>query len=153
MEPQIVEKGAFSVVGLKLRCGMEQPNDFPRLWGQIFERMGEVRGIVENGVSYGVMDNYNAATGSWDYVAGFSVEADGATPEGMVKTDIPAATYAVFACTLPTIQATYDMIYQQWLPQSGYEHAPVPELERYGTTFNPDDPDSTYDIYIPVVGK
>ncbi|MDX9955812.1 MAG: GyrI-like domain-containing protein [Anaerolineae bacterium] len=153
MEPQIIQKEAFSVVGVKLHCFMGQPNDFSQLWGQLFGRMGEIENITEQGISYGVMDAYDESTGGWDYIAAFSVDAGTIAPEGMVKLDIPAATYAVFSYTMPTIQETYDMIYQQWLPQSVYEHAHTPELERYGMTFNPEDPNSQFEIYVPVTRK
>ena len=150
MEPQIIQKEAFTVVGLKLRCVMGPPSDIPQLWGQLFARMGEIQGIAEQGISYGVMDNYDEATGAWDYIAAFSVAAGSDAPADMVKLDIPAAQYAVFPCTMPTIQETYDFIYQQWLPQSEYVHAPTPEFECYGPTFNPDDPNSQFEIYVPI---
>jgi predicted transcriptional regulator YdeE len=51
---------------------------------------------------------------------------------------------------MPTIGETYDMIYKEWLPQSDYEHAYTSEYELYPPTFNPDDPDSQFEIYIPV---
>ncbi len=151
MEPQIVQKEGFTVIGLKVRCTTGQTSDIPQLWGQLFARMGEIQHIAEQGISYGLMDNYDEATSGWDYIAAFSVDADSNTPEGMVKMAIPAAQYAVFTCTMPTIQQTYDFIYQQWLPQSGYAHAPAPEFERYGMAFNPDDPNSPFEVYIPLV--
>ncbi len=62
-----------------------------------------------------------------------------------------AQTYAVFACTLPTIGEAYDMAYQQWLPQSGYRHADGAEFELYDEKFNPQDPAATLYLYIPIV--
>ncbi len=150
MEPQIVQKDGFSTIGMKSRCFMDQPNNIPQLWGELMGRMGEIEGIVEEGVSYGLMTNYDEASGGWDYIAAFSVEAAAPIPAGMEKTDIPAATYAVFTCTMPTIQETYDMIYQQWLPQSGYAHAPSPEFELYGPTFDANNPAAQFEIYIPI---
>ena len=39
-------------------------------------------------------------------------------------------------------------IYNLWLPGSGYQQAAAPYFERYPATFTPDDPASTFSIYI-----
>ena len=64
---------------------------------------------------------------------------------------MPAQTYAVFSCTIPTIRETYQDIYGIWLPTSGYVRAPGPELELYGEAFDARDPASVFDVYIPVL--
>lgn len=151
MEPKIVQKEAFTVVGLKVRCAIGQTSNIPQLWGQLMARMGKIQGLAEQGNSYGAMTNYDEAGGGWDYIAAFRVEPAAPTPAGMERVDLPAGTYAVFPCTMLTIQQTYDAIYQQWLPQSGRRHAPAPEFELYGRAFNPDDPASQFEVYIPVV--
>jgi AraC family transcriptional regulator len=46
---------------------------------------------------------------------------------------------------------TYPYIYNTWLPQSGYRHGQAPEFELYGETFDPANPASAFEIYIPVV--
>jgi hypothetical protein len=40
---------------------------------------------------------------------------------GVGPAAIPAQQYAVFACTMGTLSATYAAIYGQWLPASGYQ--------------------------------
>jgi AraC family transcriptional regulator len=52
---------------------------------------------------------------------------------------------------MPQMSETYPYIYSTWLPQSGYQHGPAPEFELYGETFDPSDPASAVEIYIPVV--
>lgn len=150
MEPKIVKKDEFNVVGVKLRCKMGETSDIPKLWGQLMGRMGDIEHLVGDGYSYGITTNYDEATDMFDYVAAFKVSKAQDAPEGMVSLAIPAQTYAVFPCTMPTIGETYDMIYKEWLPQSDYEHAYTSEYELYPPTFNPDDPDSQFEIYIPV---
>ncbi len=153
MEPKIVQREAFAVAGLELRCRMGEPDAIPQLWQRSFAHMNEIQGLTEPGISYGVMYNYDEATEAWDYLAGYAVDADAPLPEGMTRKEIPAQRYAVFTCTMPTIQETYDAIYQEWLPQSGYEHAPTPEFERYGQSFNPNDPTSQFEIFVPLQEK
>jgi AraC family transcriptional regulator len=86
-------------------------------------------------------------------MAGEEVKQVGDLPAAMTSWDIPANTYAVFETTLSTIGETFGHIYNAWLPNSGYQHAVAPHFERYGKTFNPDDPNSTFEIYIPVEKK
>jgi AraC family transcriptional regulator len=95
------------------------------------------------------MSNYDEATGEFDDVAALHVSNASDLPEGMVGVEVPAARYAVFTCTLPTLSPIYRQI-QEWLPQSEYEHAGTPEFEYYGEGFDPEDPNSPMSVYIPV---
>jgi AraC family transcriptional regulator len=149
MQPQFVTKPTFTVVGLAIHT---QPMnaDIPNLWGQFGPRMDEVPHLAEPGVSYGLMDNLDMQAGKMDYMAGEPVTHMDKLPVGMTSWQVPANTYAVFEATLPTISQTFDHIYNTWLPTSGYQQAAGPYFERYGATFNPDDPASTLSIYIPV---
>jgi AraC family transcriptional regulator len=127
--------------------------EIPNLWQQFGPRMGEVPQLAEPGVSYGLMDHFDMEAGELDYMAGEPVTQMGDPPAGMTRWDVPANTYAVFEATLPTIGQTFDYIYNTWLPTSGYQQAAGPYFERYGETFNPDDPGSKLSIYIPVEKK
>ena len=150
MQPQIVNKPAFTVVGLLINTKPRSP-EIPELWPQFGSRMGEIQHVAEPGVSYGLMRNFDHEAGKFDYMAGMAVENVVQVPAGMVRWDVPANIYAVFETTLPDIFQTFDHIYQTWLPTSGYQQAAGPEFERYGESFNPEDPASRFSIYIPVV--
>lgn len=150
MDPKIIQKDGFTVVGMKVRCKTGETSDIPQLWGQLMGRMQEIPNLVQDGNSYGVMHNYDEETEAWDYVAAFAVTDAEDVPEGMVSLEISAQTYAVFPCTMPTIEETYETIYHTWLPQSEYKHAPAPEFELYPPTYNPEVESSEFQIYIPV---
>jgi AraC family transcriptional regulator len=96
------------------------------------------------------MDNLDVQRGSLDYMAGVSVSKLEHLPDGMVSWKVPSNTYAVFETTLASIGDVFSHIYGSWLPTSGYEQLAVPYFERYGESFNPGDPSSTLEIYIPV---
>ncbi|MCB0021651.1 MAG: GyrI-like domain-containing protein [Caldilinea sp.] len=149
MEPQLVTKPAFTVVGMLLRATPMSP-EIPQLWGRFAPRMDEIPNLAEPHVSYGVMGNYDTATSQFDYLAGCSVTTVGAMPEGMSRWDVPAQIYAVFETTIPAMGQTMDAIYTHWLPTSGYRQVNSMYFERYGETFSPEDPASTLSIYIPV---
>ncbi|MFQ5595889.1 MAG: WYL domain-containing protein, partial [Anaerolineae bacterium] len=149
MESKIVSRPAFTVAGMKYR-GKPLSDEIPELWGAFMQRMGELKHVVNPTTAYGVCDNFDESTGEFDYIAAYEVDSGADVPEGMVSVDLPAQTYAVFTCTLPTIGDTFQSIYQEWLPQSGYQRAPGPEFELYDEHFDPNNPVSELYVYIPV---
>jgi AraC family transcriptional regulator len=149
MKTRIVTKPAFTVVGMKYH-GKNQNNEIPQLWRKFGPHMHEVKHILQPNVAYGVMGNYEEATGEFDYMAALEVERTADVAEGMTAWTIPAQTYAVFPCTLDTIRETYDTIYQRWLPTSGYRHADGPEFELYDERFDTTNPASMMFVYIPI---
>lgn len=151
MEPKIVTKPAFTVVGMLIHT-RPMSQEIPALWGQFGPRMGEAQHLADPGASYGLMGRYDQV-GMFDYMAGESVLEVSDLPTGMTHWDVAASTYAVFETTLPAIGETFGHIYNTWLPASGYQPAAAPVFERYGETFDPTDPTSTLSIYIPIETK
>ncbi len=149
MEPRIVSLPAFTVVGVKYR-GKNENNEIPQLWDDFGPRMGEIQHMVDKHACYGVCANADEQTHEFDYFAGFEVDSTDDIPEGMVSFDVPASTYAVFSTTLPGIGETFDHAYHSWLPKSGYQTTGGPDLELYGEEFDPGDPGSTFEIFIPI---
>ena len=151
MEPKFVSLPAFTLVGMMMR--VKPQGKVPgQLWDEFGPRMGEIRHVAGPDVAYGLTTNMDMATGEFDYMAGMQVSsADGIRiPDGMVSFNVPAQTYAVFPCTLPTLREVFDHIYGVWLPASGYARTAGPELELYGETFDPRDPAAVFEVYIPV---
>lgn len=149
MEPKIVTKPAFSVVGLKYR-GKSEQNEIPQLWGALMPRVGEIKNITNQGVCYGLGDNFDESSGEFDYVAGFEVSSTEGLPAGMVHWDVPETRYAVFTCSLSTLREIYRYAYFTWLPQSEYERGPGPDVELYDERFDAQNPASEFDILVPI---
>jgi len=152
MQPEFVTKPAFTVVGLRLHT-KPMAREIPELRGQFGPQMDAVQQVAEPGVCYGLMDQPAQAPGQLDYMAGAAVVEAVDLPAGRTSWHVPANTYAVFETTLPEIGDTFGYIYNLWLPGSGYQQAAAPHFERYPATFTPDDPASTFSIYIPVEKK
>ena len=149
MGPRIVSRPAFTVVGAKYR-GKNENDEIKQMWQDFGPRMGEIKHVVNTCICYGVCANMDEKTGEFDYVAGFEVESVAGIPEGMVSIEIPEATYATFATTLPAIGETFHNAHHKWIPHSGYRPTGGPELEQYGEEFEPQDPASTFEVYIPI---
>jgi AraC family transcriptional regulator len=149
MEPKIISRPAFTVVGLKYH-GKNENNEIPHMWGEFAPRVSEIRHMVSPHVAYGISDNMDDDSGEFDYVAGFEVGSVAEIPGGMVSWDVPENIYAVFACTLPTLHKTFHHVYETWLPNFGYQRTDGPEFELYDESFDAEDPNSEMYIYIPI---
>ena len=149
MEPKIVSRPAFTVVGMKYR-GKNENNEIPQMWQELGPRAEEIKDMVGPQVAYGISANMDMVTGEFDYTAGFEVSSAEAMPEGMVSFEVPGGKYAVFTTTLPKISETFHNAYGTWLPQAGYAPKGGPEFELYDERFDPRDPSSTFDLYIPI---
>ena len=148
-EPQLITKPAFTVVGLHLSTKPKSA-EIPALWNTFGPRIDEVPHPAEPQVSYGLMGNFSKH--AMDYMAGISVTDATDLPAGMTRWDVPENTYAVFETTLATIPQTFEHIFAEWLPGSGYRQKDDVYFEHYGETFSPDD-NPILSIYIPVAKK
>lgn len=75
-----------------------------------------------------------------------------AVPDGLVRFAVAPQTYAVFqhAGHVSRIRATYDAIWNDWLPASGLTVAQAPTLEHHCDTFDPRTGEGGVDIWIPL---
>lgn len=154
MHYKLVEMPALTVVGLPY-VGKNENQEITQLWGAFNQRSAEIRNQLPE-AAYGVCILLaDAPEGVFEYVAGFAVSVVEDLPAGMVVRQIPALTYAAFTHrgALNTLHQTYEAIYQDWLPQSGYELAAQLDMEVYDERFKDFSPDSELDLYVPVKKK
>jgi predicted transcriptional regulator YdeE/DNA-binding transcriptional MerR regulator len=148
VEPKIVHREAFTVVGMEYR-GKNEHNEIKDMWDVFAPRMGEIKHPNWQWGSYGVCRDM-PEEGGLHYLAGVEVEQVEEVPDGMTVWTVPEQTYAVFPCTLPTLHDAYRYAFEEWMPQSGYQRADGPDFELYTEEFEPDDPASTLYIYVPI---
>jgi predicted transcriptional regulator YdeE len=156
LEPRIVGKPAFTVVGLPFTGfvssspfeGSDQNNEIGKAWDEFNRRVGEIPHI--SGPVYGVCFAMPNDKEPW-YIAGIEVTRAEDVPAGMMSMTVPAQRYAVFPCTLETLGATYRYITEEWQPQSGYTHAAGPDFECYDQDFDPANPRAMkLSVYWPI---
>ncbi|HTU64354.1 MAG TPA: GyrI-like domain-containing protein [Steroidobacteraceae bacterium] len=145
----VIERPAQTVVGLQIRTKPQSP-DIPALWPKFVARLDEIPGAAEPNVSYGVMEHGDRVL---EYAAAISVTSAGKLPAGMVAIALPAGTYARWTCPLSGLGKCFGEIFNQHLPKSGYVQAMGPFFERYDEKFDPADPGSQVEIWIPVRRK
>ncbi|MEO3755143.1 AraC family transcriptional regulator [Streptomyces sp. B6B3] len=157
MRYRIVDKPAFTVVGLRARVPLvhTRPNqaiiDFVRgIEPRTLERLErlsdqEPRGIV------GVTDDGDPgfAEGSeLDYYHGVVTSA--AAPEGTTALAVPAGTWAVFTTSGPApeaIQYLYRDAFTQWFPANPYRTRPGPGILR--TRLSSDGTEADAELWLP----
>lgn len=122
---EVTQKPQLRLVGLS--CHAKAGTDeLPQLWGRLNQRQGEISppdNLREAAYGISVMGADFAETQTFDYFAGFPSDmGDDAMPEDMVSFMLPGGLYAIGLCpSLNTIEATFDDLYNRWLPESDYE--------------------------------
>jgi len=148
MDVDIVTRAEAYILGIGARINPATVN-WDDLWGRQFaSREAEIAALA---VEPGYFALY-ASTGeadTVDFVAGMASKNLGVAPEGLMLYTVPAGLYAAFPCTMATIESTWNSIYDEWLPSSGYTRDDTrPDLEYYvpGSAGS----DAPVTIYMPV---
>lgn len=155
MEPKIITKPGFTLVGLRY-FGKNEKMEISHLWERFNQRMRELGGLAnETGdaaIGLCITPENEPIDGAFEYVAGFLVTEAEDVPEDFVVRHVPEYTYAVFAHKgdLPSLPKTYEYIFETWLPQSGYKLAAKIDFEYYDADFKDFASDSVFYIYLPI---
>jgi len=155
MEPKIITKPGFTLVGLRY-FGKNENLEISHHWERFNQRVRELGGLPnETGnaaIGLCITPEDESIDGAFEYVAGLPVTEAEDVPEDFVVRHVPEQTYAVFAHKgdLPSLQKTYEYIYETWLPQSNYKLAGKMDFEYYNADFKDFAPDSVFYIYVPV---
>lgn len=160
MNYRIEEKGKMRVIGKKKWFSMEngeQLQEIPKMWDELTEeecgQLMELAGDSEKKLLGLCAEMYD---GGFDYWIGTFSEKE--CPKDLGVLDIEAGTWAIFEAVGPmrplpsNLQVVTQRIFSEWFPNSGYEHAPSPEIEAYSEG-DMMAPDYKSEVWIPVVKK
>lgn len=169
MEPKIIEKEAFKVVGYKFETTLKNnahSRDIPAFWdkcgtGDSEKNLYASQSTVKHG-EYGLCVNTNSDSEEFSYVLGVEVTDFNNVKEDMYTLLVPNATYAVFTTPavkdedfVASIEGTWKYILEEWFPSSGYEIDDSKlDFEFYDERCHPWEYEKiSMDIYVPVVKK
>ncbi|WNR44177.1 AraC family transcriptional regulator [Paenibacillus roseipurpureus] len=168
MEYVIQTKPAFKLIGYELRTSCvdgQNHRDIPAFW-QTYLKEGKGALIpnrvhADSQVELGICADFDLESGGLSYIIGMEATDFENVPEDLVCREFPEARYAVFTTPLvpidqfvASIQSTWQTIFTEWFPHSGYEHAGSAEFELYDERCNPQRHDRVQmDIYIPIREK
>ncbi|MDD5934084.1 MAG: AraC family transcriptional regulator [Clostridiales bacterium] len=165
MQFRIEKKEAIKIVGFQREFSIEDSYEkIPKFWDETTRNYASH--LMQGLEPVGDMEKYIAShrvgelgvciddrnDGKFDYlIAGYSKEDE--VPKEFTVKEIPAGTWAVFDCTMKTLQDTNTSIWKEWLPANEeYELAGKYNIEWYSPEGMPG-PDQKCQIWIPVVKK
>ncbi|WP_431803605.1 AraC family transcriptional regulator [Halobacillus andaensis] len=161
MEPKIVTKPAFHIIGYELKTkntNGQNNKDIPQFWQQYLQNQlsSNIPDPLHTNEELGICTDFSPETGEFVYVIGMEVEEGSEAPEGLVYRSFPELTYTVFTTpkadeeSFPsTIHSTWNYIFTEWFPQSGYEHSGIVDFELYDERCYGTE-NKQIDIYIPI---
>lgn len=152
LDPPRFENGDVMLVAGIARnySGVDASAAIPAQWQQLDSYGGEVRGR-DGRVTYGVCYNLDDE-GSMDYLCGLEVDSFVALPREFARLRLTARRYVVFAHRdhIASIRATWNTIWNEWLPQSGHQAADAPLFERYDEIFDRRTGKGGVELWIPL---
>jgi predicted transcriptional regulator YdeE len=102
MNPKVVERGAFTVVGIAARTSnareMTADGIIGKLWARLVHEglLARIPSKVDENIVAVYTDYASDHNGEYTFVLGARVKSDEAVPAGMVAKNIPAGKFAVF---------------------------------------------------------
>lgn len=167
MTPQIIHKGQIWLAGFsyygdpfRLSPGWTEENEIGRLWQRFMAYMLSLDEasrafIAQPNIAYEV-HVYNEETrssGLFEVFVGVELAKAALLPLELVMKALPATTYAVFTLRGQEIVGDWPlMMYEEWLPTSGYELASQYHIQYHDGSFKGFDrlDESSLDVYLPV---
>jgi AraC family transcriptional regulator len=134
------------LAGISERYNHDNMNAIPAQWERFSCH-------IDGRTAYGVV-SLIGSEGVFDYLCGVEAEGFRSVPAELVLLRIAAQYYAVFTHSghISGIRSTWQSIFMEWLPNSGYEVVNAPRFERYSGAFDAQTGFGRVEIWIPVAG-
>ena len=168
MEPKMIKKAETKIAGFMIKTKNKDGENsvaIPEFWKDYCfnGRQDKLHkeSFIKNHVEYGACFPESPETSEFEYVIGLEVKEGASIPAEYHVCTIPEAVFAVFTTPpasgdaefSPKIQGTWNYIFSEWFPTSGYEYAPnCVDFELYDERCM-GETNKVMDIYIPVVKK
>ncbi|MBB6451398.1 AraC family transcriptional regulator [Geomicrobium halophilum] len=147
MDYRFVEKEAFTVVGKKETVSSSGTEFNPKMWGHLEEIEENVKPYDNTSFSGILHVSLTNENGDIDYY--IATATTKSCPAGFEQLKISSHTWAVFEAKgeMPdALLKTWERVYTEWFPTSGYELAETPEFVR-GIN------DTKTEIWVPIKKK
>ncbi|HYM35985.1 MAG TPA: GyrI-like domain-containing protein, partial [Steroidobacteraceae bacterium] len=152
IDPPRIENGKLLLIaGLNQRYAtVEAGGQIPAQWQRFARYLGSIRGQVGQ-TTYGVCYNSDDE-GNMDYLCGVEVSDFSGLPTEFSRLRLTPQKYAVFFHRehISAVRGTWNTIWNDWLPKSGYEPADAPLFERYDQRFDPLSGNGGVELWVPL---
>ena len=145
MDYRIETKEAFTVVGFQRHFHNDTSyQEIPQWWDEMLQK-----GMPLDG-EFGVCIDADGC--EFDYLIADRYQPGQEIPEGCVTRNIPGGMWAVFPCTLATLQDVNTQMWRDWLPACReYRLSHNCNLEFYYPLNQDDPPSSKAELWLPIV--
>lgn len=143
--------GPFQLIaGWGGRFTQESAKGIPLLWDKFLADIENIPSRVGM-ETYGVCCNPDGE-GGFEYIAGVAISKLDDLPDHYRWVELQEQNYAVFEHqgSLDNLGQTFQVIWNDWLPNSGYESVDAPEFERYSADYNPQTLTGVLEIWLPI---
>jgi AraC family transcriptional regulator len=149
--PRVHTRAAMLIAGLSEHylCN-EGAAGIPAQWQRFVAHLGTIP-QQKGPDTFGVVYNTDEA-GNMDYLSGVEVRDISQLPQGLISMRLPAQQYAIFFHPqhVAAIRASWNYIWNEWLPQAEFEVVDAPILEHYDQRFNPRTGEGGVELWVPV---
>ncbi|HET9844077.1 MAG TPA: GyrI-like domain-containing protein [Gammaproteobacteria bacterium] len=153
IEPHIVSREPFTVVGLEYKGPMKNMVDIPKLWHLFNDRIQEIENKMAEDRLYGVFYQTPSqrATSEMTYMACVPVSHDQEIPEGMISKEVQGGKFAALTHKGPIsdIVQSIDFLHS-WILGSEFEFDQRESYELYDNRFQYESADSEFDIFLAI---
>ena len=154
--PHFIDSEPILIAGIREPLNENSAETIPLLWKKFAPFIGNISHQLGQ-VAFGLcVPSKSSSNGVYYYMAGCAVSEFANLPPELSPLIVPSQQYAIFAhdAHLSRIRETIDAVFDQWLPQSGYQHntQSLHFFERYDENFNPETGLGGMEIWLPVIG-
>lgn len=155
--PRIVELKYTDVIGIS-KEGVLSELSFQDVWEEFFD-VYDKSSHQDNSIFYGITYTNSRTPADentkYTYMVGTPTHIYNSLPLEMTIHTIARGEYAVFYHVGPIsgIQATFDYIFKEWIPQSMYKSRNGEVFEYYDERFRDERYDSVLEIWVPVTKR
>ena len=167
MTPKIITSKKINLVGMSFygdpfrkASGWSEDNEIGQLWKRFDSFLKKYPDSIKNilirdvFIEMHIMDNQTNETGKYEVFVGIMVEKLENIPIQCVVKFLPLTDYAVFTLKGKQVTETdwWKKVYEEWIPQAGYEISYNYNFQYYDKKFKGLDKleESELDFYFPV---
>jgi predicted transcriptional regulator YdeE len=138
MQPKIITKPGFKIIGIEVRTSnpdeMSGKGKIGELWQKFSSEniLAKIAGKRGDAVLAAYTDYESDMNGAYSLIIGSEVDSLATIPAGLVGREIPAAKYAVFASARGTIPGVIIDVWKNIWDYNGAARAYQTDLEVYG---------------------
>lgn len=158
MQPKIIKKAAFHVIGYSIVANLQEINE-KKLGKQTLAKLKENAANIKHKSSddiyliqlYPMKEDFNANKDAFTQIIGYEVSEIEDIPEEAIHHHVPAHEYVLYTHQglESDLHKTYDYLYGEWLEENNYWPVGY-DFERWDERYKPEDPSNEIDLYVAV---